>query len=158
MLTKCIETSPAPTHISIGADAADMVRVAQGHDRDPVAPRPLDADQDRVAGDDLPPAALAVIDDDRPPIADDPAGLVRGGVASRKVAQIGGDHADPVAVMAFQIGFDEVLGDERRLVLGAAGGGEDMARKAGQLVGGDGRHQSSPSSCWRAAMRSACAG
>jgi len=37
-----------------------------------------------------------------------------------EVAQIGGDHADPVAIVPLQIGLDEVLGDERRLVLGAA--------------------------------------
>ena len=135
-----------------------MVGIAQRDDRDAAHLGALDRELGRRAGDDLAVTALAVIDDHRPAVADDPAGLVRLDLAAAEIAQIGRDHADPVAVMALQIGLDEVVGDDLRLALGAAGGGEDPPRRGGQLGGIDQQHQSSPRSCCRAAIRSGWAG
>src|SRR5438552_18236443 len=48
-----VQTCALPiSHFAIGADAADMVGIAQRDDRDPVALRPRDAELRRVAGDD----------------------------------------------------------------------------------------------------------
>ncbi len=51
-----------------------------------------------------------------------------------------------------------MVGDDLGLLLVAAGGGEDPAGDAGQSGGFDQRHQLSPFSSSRAAMRSLCAG
>jgi hypothetical protein len=123
--------------------------VAQRHHRDPGRLRPLDAEQCRVAGDDLAIAALAVIDDDRAGVADHPPRLVRLRLAGGEVAQIAGDHADPVAVMPLQIGLDQMAGDDAGLLLAAAAGGEYPVRDAGQLVDGDHWHVMTP--FWRSA-------
>jgi hypothetical protein len=86
------------------------------------------------------------------------SGLVRFDLAAFKIAQIGRDHPDAVAVVALQIGLEEVAGDDFGLALGAARGGENPAAYAVQLAGIDQQHQSSPRSFCRAATRSSCAG
>ena len=87
-----------------------------------------------------------------PVVAADTAG------SAAEIAQIGRDHADAVAVVAFQIGLDEMAGDDPGLALGASGRFEDPASDTVQFVGGNLQHQSSPRSSCRAAMRSSCAG
>ena len=58
-------------HLAIGANPADVVGVAQCHDRDPALARFGDADHRRLARRDLAVSALAVIDDQRAVLADD---------------------------------------------------------------------------------------
>ena len=60
-------------HLAIGADPADVMRVAQGDDRDPGLTRLGDADHYRLSRGDLAPGALAVIDDQGAVLADDAA-------------------------------------------------------------------------------------
>jgi hypothetical protein len=119
----------------------------------PALRAPLDAELGCVAGDDLAPAALAVIDEDRAAVGDDAPRLVDDRLAAAEVAQIRGDHADAMAVVTLQIGLDEVVGDDFSLRLGAAGGGEDPACHGSQICSRNKRHQDSPNSSSRAAMR-----
>src|SRR5439155_25388057 len=103
-------------------------------------------------------AALAVIDEHRAAVGDNPPRLVDDRLAAAEVAQIGRNHPDAMAVMALQISLDEVIGDDLGLRLGAAGGRKDPARHGGQFVGWNERHQDSPISSSRAAMREGWAG
>ena len=104
-------------HLAIGADPADVVRVAQGDDCDPGLARLGDAEQRRFARRDLAPGALAVIDDQRAVLADDASLAVGDDGTVCEMLQIVRDQPDAVAVMAAQIGLDQVVGDDLRLVL-----------------------------------------
>ncbi len=115
----------ARAHLAVGADPADMVRIAQGDDRDAGLLRLRDAEHCRLARDDLAPAAVAVIDDHRPGLADHMPLDVGRRLAGAEVAQVVGDHPDAVAVVPAQIGLDQMVGDNRRLFRRAAGGGKD---------------------------------
>ena len=149
-------------HLAIGADPADMMRVAQRDDRDPGLARLGDADHRRLARGDLAPGALAVIDDQRAVLADDAALAVGDDGAAREMLQIVRDQADAVAVVAAQIGLDQVVGDDaapRRRSLPAA----SKTRSAMPVQFGvvDQRSSMSPSqsaSRAEAAMRSGWAG
>ena len=112
-------------HLAIGADPADMMRVAQRDDRDPGLARLGDADHHRLARGDLAPGALAVIDDQGAVLADDAALAVGEDRAAREMLQIVRDQPDAVAVVAAQIGLDQVVGNELRLVGLTAGSFED---------------------------------
>src|SRR5207244_975312 len=108
-------------HLAIGADPADMVGIAQRDDRDPVALRPRDAELRRIAGDDLAITTLAVIDEHRAAVGDDAAGLVGDRLTGAEVAEIARDHPDPMAVMALEVGLDQVIADDAGLLLVAPG-------------------------------------
>ena len=95
-------------HLAIGADPADVMRVAQGDDRDPGLTRLGDADHRRFARGDLAPGALAVIDDQGAVLADDASLAVGDDGAAREMVQIVRDQPDAVAVMAAQIGLDQM--------------------------------------------------
>ena len=103
-------------HLAIGADPADVMRVAQSHHRDPGLTRFGDADHYCFARGDLAPSALAVIDDQRAVLADNAAFSVCEDGAVREMLQIIRNQADPMAVVAAQIGLDQVVGDDLRLV------------------------------------------
>src|SRR5208282_4746454 len=120
-------------HLAIGADPADVVRVAQGDDRDPGVARLLDADDRRLACGDLAPGALAVIDDQGSVLADHTSLAVGEDGAVCKMLQIVRDQADAVAVMAAQIGADQMIGNDPcffRLTAGRAedAGGDSVQR------------------------------
>jgi hypothetical protein len=118
---------------TIGADPADMVRVAQGDDRDAGVARLGDPDHCRFARGNLAPGARAVVDDQRPVLADDAPLAIGEDGAVGEMVQIVRDQTDAVAVMAAQIGLDQVVGDDARLVRVTAGRGEDAGCNAVQL-------------------------
>ena len=112
-LTKCSATMPARGgNLAIGADPADVVRVAQAVDGDAMLFRGIDGPFDRLAGDHLAVAGMRVPDRDRAGIGDDLRLLVRLQGAALEIPDIGDQHADAVAVMAAQIGLDQMVGDD----------------------------------------------
>ena len=119
-------------NLAIGADAADMVRIAQPVHRDAMLLRGLDRPFDRLMRDHLAVAGPRVPDRDRAGVGDDLRRLVGLQRAGLEVAHIGDQHPDAVAVMAAQIGLDQMIGNERRLVGRTAARRDDAVGKRTQ--------------------------
>lgn len=117
-------------------DAADVVGVAQAHERETVLAGPFDADRHRVERHRLTEAVHAVDDEDGARVRhrlqfgvdDEPT---RGGRAD-----VRRDHADTVRVVPREVGGDEVVGDEARLAFVAAervtDGADEVVRHGGR--------------------------
>ncbi len=93
-------------------------------DREPVLARALDREVGEFERHDLAVAELPVADQERPLVLDQADVAVREQRPFGQVLDIGRQHADAVAVVAFQIGLDQVAGDDGALGLVAAGRGE----------------------------------
>ena len=122
--------------LAIGADAADVMRVAQAVDGDAVLARGLDRPLDRLTRDHLAVAAMRVPDRDRAGVGDDLRLLVGLQVAGLEIPDIGDQHADAVAVMTAQIGLDQMVGDDVGLRRRAAAGRDDLVgeRKQSRVI------------------------
>ena len=148
--------------LAVGSDPADVMRVAQGHDRNPGLARLGDPEHHRFPRGDLAPGALAVIDDQRPILADHAPLAVGDDGAVGEMLQIIRDQADAMAVVAAQIGLEQVVGDEARLLGLAPGRFKDAQCHPVQIRVVDQHHcrKSFLQSASRAeaAMRSGCAG
>ena len=102
-------------HLGEIADPPDMGRVAQCDRRQAHRLAFLDADRDRLRSHRLAEAELPVDDRDDRRVGDDLDALIAHGLAFLEPAQIDG-HADhAVAVVACEIGADEISGDACRL-------------------------------------------
>ena len=112
--------------LAIGADAADVMRVAQSVDRDAMFARGLDRPLHRLTRDHLAVAAMRVPDRDRSGIRDDLGRLIRLQRTRLEIPDIGDQHADAVTVMTAQIGFDQMVGDDGGFRRRAAAGRDDL--------------------------------
>ena len=119
--------------LAIRADAADMVRVAQAIHCNAVLPGRADRPFDRLARDHLAIAGMRIPHRDRAGIGDNLGRLVDLQRACLEVAHIGDQHADAMAVMATQIGLDQVLGHDRGFRGRAAAGRDDAIGKREQF-------------------------
>src|SRR5579885_2898864 len=108
-LTKWIETSPA------AAASGGLDRPAHG-----------------VAGDHLAVAVATVPDSEIAALADDLGHLIRDQGAGFEVPHVVRKHAHAVAVVAREVGVDEVVGDDLRLGRATAGFLEEGAGEAAQ--------------------------
>ena len=122
------------------ADPSQVAGIAQGHDGDPVRPGLGDADVDRLRADGLAEAVIAIDHRHRLGVGDD--GDVLPGLhgAGLHPHQVTGHADDAVAVVAGQVGLDQVAADALTLVGGAAGGGEGVADETAQGFGVDDGH------------------
>ena len=119
-------------NLAIGADAADMVRIAQPVHRDAMLLRRLDRPFDRLAGDHLAVAGPRIPYRDRAGVRDDLRRLVDLERASLEVAHIGDQHSHAMAVMAAQVCLDQMLGNDGRLGRRTATRRDDAVRKRTQ--------------------------
>ena len=121
-------------NLAIGADAANVVRIAQSVHRDTMLPRRLDGPFDRLMRDHLAVASPRVPNRDRAGVRDDLRRLVDLQRAGLEVAHIGNQHPDTVAVMAAQVCLDQMIGNERRLIRRTAACRDDAVCKRTQPV------------------------
>ena len=119
-------------NLAIGADAADVVRIAQPVHRDAMLLRRPDRPFDRLMRDHLAVAGPRVPDRDRAGVRDDLRRLVDLQRAGLEVAHIGDEHPDAVAVMAAQVRLDQMIGNERRLIGRTAACGDDAVGECTQ--------------------------
>ncbi len=119
------------------ADATEMPDIAQPDHRDAALPGLADAEIHRLLADRLAEPEIAVDDGVHRGFGDD-ADRLPGAHEILLDPQHVARHADDaVAVVAGEIGRDQVAGGARRLGAGATGGGENVGDKAAQLVDGD---------------------
>ena len=111
--------------LAIAPDPADVMGVAQRHGNESGLFGALDAEFGQPAGHHLAVAALAVIEQDRALLAQDPAGAIGNQRAGGEIAHIAGNHADAMAVMAAEVRLHEMIGHDPGLRRRAAGGDED---------------------------------
>ena len=117
-----------------GADAAEMERPAHGHDADAMLLSPLDGEFHRLPADRLAVARLAVHHQHGARVREQVDLHVRPKLALLHRPDVARQHADAVAVMAGQVGINEIVGHIGRLVPGAPGGGADGARDGAQVL------------------------
>jgi len=86
--------------------------IAQRHGNQPRLAGALDAEFRQPARHHLAIAALAVIEEDRALLPQDLAGAIGNQRTGRKIAEIGRDHADPMAVMAAEVRLHEMIGHD----------------------------------------------
>ena len=125
-LTKCTEARPAAAHCS----AQWPMRPRWWLLRKPSRQQPSRAARGMARARASCALSLAgslarVADQDRTGIENDLDRAVEGEFAGEGIADIGGNHADAMRVVPAQIGLDELIGDQRRIALGRAGGAED---------------------------------
>ncbi len=120
-----------------GADPADVRGVAQADHGDAVLSRPLDAERDRLPGDHLAVALLAVDRDQRAAVMHDPGLAVGAHAALLQKLEVRKNPDHAVGIVADQVGVDQMLGDRLRLVQVRAGVPEDADDEALQRPGGD---------------------
>ncbi len=99
-------------HFGPGADPPDVMRIVEADCRKPVLLRTLDGDGHAVVADDLAIASLTVEAHERPGIELKRGRLIQLKPAFLKRLHIARDHANAVAVVALEVGFDKVLRDE----------------------------------------------
>ena len=102
----------------------------------PCFARGLDRPLDRLARDHLAVAGMRIPDRDRAGVRDDLRLLVGLQRAGLEIPDIGDQHADAMAVMAAQIGLDQMVGDDGGLRRRAAAGRDDLVgeRKQSRVV------------------------
>ncbi len=151
-LTKWIETRPSRRrHLGPFADAADMAGIFQRDRRKPHRLAFLDAERHRLRRRGLAEAILPVEDRQHRRVDHALHRLVGEEHAVLLPFHVARRARDAVAVMACKIGADEIFSDPPALLLGAAGGDENVGDEVRQRVGGNARHVS-------ARPRSDCAG
>ena len=121
------------SHLTIGADAADVVDVPEAVNRDALGLGGVDAPLHGLASDDLAVTVLAIPDGEGAVLADDGGLMVRLEVAGFQRLHVGREHHDAMAVMAREVGADQVIGHRVRLVLAAAAGAQKLQGDIVQL-------------------------
>ena len=111
-----------------GADAAEMTAVLERHQRQAVRLRFLQPELDRLPPEHLPEAEIAVERGHHRVLADDADVAAEVVIAALEPVEIPRNAEQAVAVVAGEIGADEVGGDLHRLVARAAGGLENPRR------------------------------
>ena len=101
-------------HLGPVADAADMATVLQGHQGKAERLAFVDADLHRLRRHGLAEAVLAIDDRQHRRFADDVDGLIGDRRALAPVLRIARHTHHTVAVMAGEIGDDEIAADARR--------------------------------------------
>src|SRR5262249_14725776 len=107
--------------LAVGADAADVMRVPEPVYRDATATGGLGRPDRGVARYHLAVAIASVPDREIPALAHHLRHLVRNQRARFEIPHVMREHPDAVAVVAGQIGVDEMIGDDLRLRRAAAG-------------------------------------
>ena len=121
-------------HLGPVGDPADVPGVAQPDRREPHRLALVDADLHRQRRDGLAEAVLAV-DHGQDRRIDDHLDLLVGEQHSLALhLHVARDARDPMAVVAGQVGGDQVAGDALGLGTGAPGGNEDVGGELLQLV------------------------
>jgi hypothetical protein len=118
-----------------GADAAEMAGVADGRGADPVALDPVGGEIHSLAADHLAVAEAAVDDEERPKVGDGLGMAVRREMARAHPTHVLHDPDYAVRVVALQIGFDQVIGDDLGFLLRRARRREDARREVAQPLG-----------------------
>ena len=108
--------------VAIGADAAEVVDVAQRQQADAAGLRRGDGEVHGLAADHLAEAHAAVDHGDGAVLADDLGAGVGAELAGEDVEDVARGELDAVAVVALQVGLQQVRGDKVRGGLGGAGG------------------------------------
>jgi len=114
-----------------------METVAQRQDRDLAGARAVDRQGHGLFRDHMAKALLTVHQQEGAVLVHDAGRGRRVQMAGLNPADIGGDHADTVAVMSGQIGPDQTGCDAARGVRRATGLGQDLLGQGGQLRGAD---------------------
>ena len=122
--------------LAVRADAPDVMRVRERHDRDPGLPGARHRGGHRLARHPPAEPALAVEHEERAVVLHH----LRGGVGHDQpflqVPHVVRDQAHPVAVVAGEVGVDEVAGHEVGLRGLAAAAGDDGGGQPAKTVGG----------------------
>ena len=134
-LTKWIETSPGRhRHLGVGADAAEVMDVAQrGHHRSEFA-RAFDQPLHHLRPDPLPETESAVEQHHRATVAHHGKPGIRMHGLVRDVVDIVRNHPDAVAVVTPQVRIHQVVGDLGGFGRLAAGSFEEGADDASELA------------------------
>src|SRR5438132_5465659 len=96
----------------------------------------FDGQPHRPLVDDVAEAPMAVDDGRRRRFLDDDPGRAGHDMADLDALDIGRDLNDAVRIMADQVGADDMVHDQRRLVFGRAGGDEQRAADLFKAFGG----------------------
>jgi hypothetical protein len=138
-LTKCIDTRPRFSRLlGPGADAPEVVRIAQRHDAAAVFLGPRDAQGHRLLADDLAEARVAIQPQQCAGVQCDADLRVGLEIAFQVGQRVTRQHADAVRVMARQVGFDQVADDGLHFFFAAAEAAGDQAH--GGVQGLQGYH------------------
>src|SRR5260221_1576318 len=119
-------------NLAIGADAADVVRVAQAVHRNAMLLRRADRPFDRLTRDRLTIAGMRIPYRDRAGVGDDFRLLVDLERTGLEVSDIGDQHPDAVAVMAAQVCLNQMFGNDGSFRRRTAAGGDDAVCKRAQ--------------------------
>ena len=127
--------------LAVGADSAHVAGVPDGEHGDAELPGPDDREVGGLATDDVAEPPVPVHDEEGPVVAHDHGPAVRPGPLSLPVADVGWQHADPVAVVSPEVRLHQVVGDDSGLTVVAA---RRAQHRANERVEASGIHSPRP--------------
>ena len=124
-------------HLGPGADAAEVMRIAERHDAAAVLLRAFDAELHRLMADHLAEAGVAVEREQAAGVDAHRDMRIRLQPAFEEGRAVARQHADAVRVVAGQVGLDQVVGDALDLERLAAETAHQFAHRGAQRLDED---------------------